>query len=198
MVLQRLAGLSDRDAVGRFAFDRRWRYAAGGLEFDFPGFVHTVLVDMRARLRASARPNRVFDAVLEVAKQAGLVGRQRVLDSTALYDAVATQDTVTLIRSAIRALLKVADEELASQLRSVLKRDDDIPSAGKPACAWDDEAARESLIDALARDAHTLLATLDGLTLAEPLWQNASCLPGRASEFCLRPAIPRMPRLTEA
>jgi hypothetical protein len=30
-----------------------------------------------------------------------LVGRKRVLDSTPLYDAVATQDTVTLIRSAI-------------------------------------------------------------------------------------------------
>jgi len=40
MVLQRLEGLSDRDAVDRFAFDLRWKYAAGGLEFDFPGFVH--------------------------------------------------------------------------------------------------------------------------------------------------------------
>jgi hypothetical protein len=56
MVLQRLEGLSDRDAVDRFAFDLRWKYAAGGLEFDFPGFVHTVLVDMRARLRSSPRP----------------------------------------------------------------------------------------------------------------------------------------------
>ena len=176
MVLQRLEGLSDRDAVDRFAFDLRWKYAAGGLEFDFPGFVHTVLVDMRARLRASARPNRVFDAVLEVAKQAGLIGRKRVLDSTALYDAVATQDTVALIRSAIRALLKVADEELASQLRSVLKRDDDYQSPGKPACDCDDEAAREALIDALARDAHALLATLDGLTLAEPLREAAALL----------------------
>jgi hypothetical protein len=57
------------------------------------GFVHTVLVDMRARLRASVRPDRIFDVVLDVAKVAGLIGRKRVLDSTALYDAVATQDT---------------------------------------------------------------------------------------------------------
>jgi Transposase domain (DUF772) len=49
MVLQRLEGLSDREAVDRFAFDVRWKYAAGGLDFDHPGFVHTVLVDMRAR-----------------------------------------------------------------------------------------------------------------------------------------------------
>ena len=49
------------------------------------------------------------------AKAAGLVGRKRVLDSTPLYDAVATMDTVTLIRSAIRGLLKAADAELAAR-----------------------------------------------------------------------------------
>ena len=53
MVLQRLEGCSDREAVDRFAYDLRWKYAAGGLDFDYPGFVHTVLVDMRARLAAS-------------------------------------------------------------------------------------------------------------------------------------------------
>ena len=36
-------------------------------------------------------------------------GVRRVLDSTPLYDAVATMDTVTLVRSAIRGLLRVAD-----------------------------------------------------------------------------------------
>jgi hypothetical protein len=54
MVLQWIEGCSDREAVDRFAFDARWKYAAGGLAFDYPGFVHTVLVDMRARLAASA------------------------------------------------------------------------------------------------------------------------------------------------
>jgi hypothetical protein len=89
---------------------------------DHRGFVHTVLVDMRARLRSSERPNRIFEAVLEVAKEAGLVGRKRVLDSTALYDAVATQDTVTLIRSSIRALLGVAESDLESAIRTLARR----------------------------------------------------------------------------
>ena len=53
MVLQRFEGCSDREAVDRFAFDARWKYAAGGLSFDYPSFVHTVLVDMRARLAGS-------------------------------------------------------------------------------------------------------------------------------------------------
>jgi len=112
MVLQRAEGCSDREAVDRFAFDARWKYAAGGLDFDYPGFVHTVLVDMRARLARSARPDRIFEVTLDAARAAGLVGRRRVLDSTPLYDAVATMDTVTLVRSAIRGLLKAAGSQL--------------------------------------------------------------------------------------
>ena len=51
---------------------------------------------------------------------------KRVLDSTPLYDAVATQDTVTMIRSAIRQLLAVADPALRSRAaRRCLRRDDD-------------------------------------------------------------------------
>jgi hypothetical protein len=122
MVLQRIEGCSDREAVDRFTFDARWKYAAGGLAFDYPGFVHTVLVDMRARLAASDRPDRIFEATLEAAKAAGLVGRKRVLDSTPLYDAVATMDTVTLIRSGIRGVLKAAGADLGAQLRAVIVR----------------------------------------------------------------------------
>lgn len=162
MVLQRIEGCSDREAVDRFTYDVRWKYAAGGLEFDFPGFVHTVLVDFRARLAASERPDRIFEVVLETAKRAGLVGRRRVLDSTALYDAVATMDTVTLIRSAIRGLLKACDGVLESELRAALTRDDDYRAAGKPVCDYDDKDAREQLVDALAKDARALLAALDG------------------------------------
>src|SRR5215472_16969183 len=136
MVLQRLEGCSDREAAGRFCFDARWKYAAGGLDFDYPGFVHTVLVDMRERLRRSARPDRIFEVTLEAAKAAGLTGRRRVLDSTPLYDAVATMDTVTLIRSAIRGLLGVADPELEQRLRAVLSSGDDYSSTGKPVIDW--------------------------------------------------------------
>lgn len=173
MVLQRLEGLSDREAVDRITFDLRWKYAAGGLDFDYAGFVHTVLVDMRARLRKSERPNRIFETALEVAREAGLIGRKRVLDSTALYDAVATQDTVTLIRSAIRALLRIVDEKLGAELRLCCKRDDDYIAPGKPSCDWDDAQAREALVDALARDAYAILAILDGRTLISEVKEAA-------------------------
>jgi len=98
LVLQRIEGCSDMEAVDWSVFDARWKYAAGGLTFDYPGFVHTVLVDMRARLAASERPDRIFEAMLEAVKAAGLFGRKRVLNSTLLYDAVATMDCMTRSR----------------------------------------------------------------------------------------------------
>ncbi len=176
MVLQRIEGCSDREAVDRFCFDARWKYAAGGLDFDYPGFVHTVLVDMRARLARSDAPDRVFEAVLEVARAAGLLGRRRVLDLTPIYDAVATMDTVTLARSAIRGVLRVADNMLEARVRAVLTRDDDYLTAGKPAGDYDDAAARVELVDALARDGMAVLGVLDGRELVEVVARSGELL----------------------
>jgi hypothetical protein len=175
MVLQRLEGLSDREAVERFTFDARWKYAAGGLPFDYPGFAHTVLVDMRARLARSERPERIFERTLEVAKGAGLLGVRRVLDSTPLYDAVATMDTVTLVRSAIRGVLGVSGDR-EPVLRAVLRRDDDYRTGGKPAADWDDADARAALVDALARDGEAVLTALEGEPLPPPLAEAATLL----------------------
>jgi hypothetical protein len=106
MVLQRLEGLSDREAADRFAFDVRWRYAAGVAdavaEEETASFAHTVLVDLRARLRRLQDPDRIFRATCDLARLVGLVGPRRVLDSAPLEDAVTTQDTVTMLRGAIR------------------------------------------------------------------------------------------------
>jgi transposase len=150
MVLQRLEGCSDREAVDRFAYDLRWRYAAG-VDDEMPGFGHTVLVELRARLRASADPDRIFRVTTELARRVGLVGVRRVLDSAPLFDAVATCDTITLVRGGIRGLLRALPVELAAAVRAALVRDDDYQQPGKPVCDWDDPAAREELVDALFR-----------------------------------------------
>jgi hypothetical protein len=180
MVLQRLEGQSDREAVDRFTFDARWRYAAGVGGWDGAGptgFAHTVLVDMRERLRRSDRPDRVFEVALTAAREAGLVGRRRVLDSTPLYDAVATMDTLTLIRSAIRGLLAASDPDLAVRLRAVLTSGDRYVTTDKPVIDWDDAAARTALIDARARDGYAILHELEGMPgLAEALDQAARLL----------------------
>ena len=179
MVLQRLEGLSDREAVERYCFDNRWRYAAGVGGYDGSGwatFAHTVLVDMRERLRNSKNPDRIFAAALDAARAAGLIGKKRALDSTPLYDAVATMDTVTLIRSAIRGLLKVAEVELQAELSRAIKSGDDYASGRKPQIDWDDPAARDGLVDSRAKDAYACLAVLDGRELAPKLEEAARLL----------------------
>jgi hypothetical protein len=141
MLLQAYEGLSDRKAFDRLAFDLRGK-AAAGIAVGAEVFHPTVLVGMRDRLRKSDRPRRLFDDVNTTARAAGLLrGRRRVLDSTPLFDAVATQDTVIQVWAAIRKVLKEADRadpELATAVRAALTRDDDYATLGKPPCDWDD------------------------------------------------------------
>jgi hypothetical protein len=69
MVLQRLEGCSD-GGLRPLCYDLRWRYAAG-VDDEVPGFAHTVLVELRARLRASADPDRIFRVTTELPRRVG-------------------------------------------------------------------------------------------------------------------------------
>lgn len=175
LVLKQLEGLSDVEAIDRFTFDARWRHACGvgGWDASLVEFDRTVLVRFRMRLEASNDPRRIFVATTQVAAEAGLVGVRRVLDSAPLFDAVATMDTVTLIRSAIRGLLKAADAKLESELRGVLSGGDDYRGSGKPVCDWDDAGARAALIDQLACDGVALLGVLEDRQLDSAVVQAA-------------------------
>jgi IS5 family transposase len=163
MVLQALEGRSDREAVEALRTDLRWKVAAG-LSLDDEGFHPTVLTLWRNKLRDSAEPQRIFDAVREVVAETGVLkGKtRRALDSTLLDDAVATQDTVTQLVSMIRRVRKAIPAAGAVEVSG-----HDYDSPGKPACAWDDPAARDELVTALVRDALAVLEALDGVDLAE-------------------------------
>jgi Transposase DDE domain/Transposase domain (DUF772) len=159
LVLQALEGRSDREAVEALTFDLRWK-AACGLPIAAAGFHPTVLTYWRRRLAASARPNRIFDAVREVVAATGaLTGRtRRALDSTVLEDAVATQDTVTQLIAAIRRVRREVPGAADVVAAHCTAHDYDDP--GKPAIAWNDPEARAVLVDALVGDAHRLLGHL--------------------------------------
>ena len=131
---------------------------------------------MRARLAGSERPKRIFEVTVEAASGAGLVGAKRVLDSTPLYDAVATMDTVTLVRSAMRGLLRVADDDLAAELRGVFSSGDEYATSGKPQIDWDDPVARDGLVDSRARDAYAVVTLLDGRELVPDVAEAAVLL----------------------
>jgi len=163
MVLQAHEGLSDQEAVDRLECDLRWQ-AAAGVDAGARSFHPTTLVGQRNRLRASKRPKRFLEDTKVAAREAGVMGtRVRVLDSTPIYDAVSTQDTVTQLRAAIRKLLRALEgTALAFKVRMALSRDDDYAGPGKPPCDWDDAEARDALVDALVHDALAALAVIDG------------------------------------
>lgn len=161
LVLQSLEGLSDRDAVGALRTDLRWKVAAG-LALDDEGFHPTVLTLWRNKLRASKCPERVFDAVRDVVAATGVLkGKsRRAVDSTLLDDAVATQDTVTQLVSMIRRV-----RHAIAAAAAVTVSAHDYETAGKPACAWDDPAARDALVTALVNDARAILDAVAGVEL---------------------------------
>jgi hypothetical protein len=159
LVLQALEHRSDREAAEALTFDLRWK-AAVGWPIGAPAFHPTVLTWWRRRLAASVRPNRIFEAVRAVVAATGvLTGRtRRVLVSTILTVAVATQDTVTQLIAAIRRVgreVPGAVEVIAAHCTG-----HDYADPGKPAIAWEDEQARAALVDALVGDAHRLLGHL--------------------------------------
>ncbi|HJP76155.1 MAG TPA: IS1182 family transposase [Pseudonocardiaceae bacterium] len=160
IVLQALHGLSDAGTVDEVTFDLRWK-AACGLAVTAAGFHSTTLTYWRRRLAASDRPNRIFDAVKAVVAETGaLAGKtRRALDSTVLDDAVATQDTVIQLIAAIRRVRREVPGAAGVVAARCSAHDYDDP--GKPAIAWNDQAAREQLVDGLVRDALAVLDAID-------------------------------------
>jgi IS5 family transposase len=159
ITLQALQGLSDSETVDAVTFDLRWK-AACGLAVTDTSFHATTLTYWRRRLAASKSPDRIFDAVRAVIKQTGVIkGKtRRVLDSTVLDDAVATQDTVTQLVAAIRRVLRVVPGAQAVLVGRETACDYTRP--GKPEIAWEDKAAKAALVNALVLDALTLLNAL--------------------------------------
>jgi len=166
LALQVLHDFSDRETAEAVRFDVRWKVAIGAPLAD-AGFDPSSLVYWRNRIARSQRPHRVNDAVRKVIEETGVLRgrRRRAVDSTILADAVATQDTVTQLVSAIR---KVAREVpgAAEQIARVCTGHD-YSEPGKPKIDWDDPRAREALVSALVNDANALVAALEGGRLDE-------------------------------
>ena len=160
LVLKELHDLSDPQTADALKYDIRWKVACGR-SLTQMSFDPSTLVYWRRRIAASDRPDRVFDAVAEVIAQTGILRgrRKRCVDSTVFDDAVATQDTVTQLVSAIRKAARVvpgAGEVISRVCRL------DYSRPGKPPIDWDDPRARDSLVSDLVNDALAVLAELAG------------------------------------
>jgi IS5 family transposase len=152
MVLQALESRSDREACRALQTDIAWK-AAAGLALTDEAFHPTVFTLWRNKLRASDDPDRIFNAVRAVIADTGVVAgkHRRVLDSTELEDAVARQDTVTMLATQCRRVRKLIPE-----LAAVWVREHNL-TPGRPPCDWDDPADVDRLVSELVDDANELV-----------------------------------------
>jgi hypothetical protein len=166
LTLQALHDYSDRETAEAVRFDVRWKVAIGAA-LDDEGFDPSSLVYWRRRLARSERPHRVNDAVKAVIEQTGVLKgrRRRAVDSTILADAVAAQDTVTQLVSAIRRVAREVPGA-AEQIAAVCTGHD-YSRPGKPKIDWDDPQAKDGLVSALVNDANAVVAALAGADLDE-------------------------------
>jgi hypothetical protein len=157
LLAQMFYGVSDREAERRSRLDLSWK-AALGLALEHRGVPHVCLVEFRARLVRAGKEAWLHERVLKVAKQAGVIGHCRVVDSTGISDCVLTQDTVSLIRSAVRrclARLGEVDPARAAACAGALARSD-YDEAGKPQICWGSAIERAALLNELFADAGKL------------------------------------------
>ncbi|MGZ6639984.1 MAG: IS1182 family transposase [Solirubrobacteraceae bacterium] len=158
-------GLSDQRAMDAVRFDLRWKVALD-LPIDHPGFHPTSLVHFRARLLLRGKDRLVFERSLELAGELGLISEpvEQILDSTPMLGAAAVQDTVTLVRAAVRKLIdavKASDPRAARRLGRELRFDYARPRA-KPEGDWEDKDSRTALLIEVARDAARALQAVEG------------------------------------
>src|SRR5215212_5860039 len=105
LLAQLFYGTSDRESERRSRLDLSWK-AALGLPLDHRGIPHACVAEFRARLLRAGMVEFLNAQFLRVAKRAGVIGHRRAVDSTGIDDSVLTQDTVSLIRSALRRCLE--------------------------------------------------------------------------------------------
>ena len=166
LALQSLHDYSGREAAEAVRFDVRWKVACG-LAIDDQGFDPSSLVYWRGRIARSERPHRVNEAIRLIVEQTGVLKgrRRRAVDSTILADAVATQDTITQLVSAIRRVAREVPGA-AEQIAAVCTGHD-YAVPGKPKIDWDDPAAKDALVSALVSDANAVVAAFGDAKLDE-------------------------------
>ena len=150
--------LSDREMEHATRYDLCWKIALG-LPIEHKGICNSTFSHFRTRLVRNSLDLEIFDKCVEACRISGLLTDTalQVIDSTLIEGAAATQDTFTLIKTALRKVLREAkksNESLEQKIRGSLKRKD-YDEHGKSKIDWEDPEARRGLLEEMVRDAET-------------------------------------------
>ncbi|WP_165036969.1 transposase, partial [Candidatus Protofrankia californiensis] len=102
-VLQAMEDLTDRDTADAVRTRLDWKYALS-LDLEYPGFDFSVLSEFRDRLALDGRAASLLDAMLDRAREAGLLkGGARVrADSTHVLARIRTLNRLEMVGETVR------------------------------------------------------------------------------------------------
>ena len=162
-LLQLHDDVSDGEAVQRTMFDLRWKVALG-LPLDFPGFDPSSLVNFRKRLVQHGKERYAFDRFIAVGRAAGFIPDKVTLltDTTWAKGAGAVQNTYTLIRKAVRKLLKQLGYATPRKRRGLSPQVEALVTTyvrrnRKADIDWSDPQQRAAQLKELVQDAEAVL-----------------------------------------
>jgi len=159
MLLQFHDNVSDEEAVGKLVFDMRWKVALR-VALDFAAFDPSSLTVFRKRLRQHGKERYAFDRMVEVGRESGILPPkvQTLIDSTYMLGAGATEDTYTLIRHAMRKLLRAMGYHLPQHRKKLGKNlESYLDRKYKPKIDWANPRARKEHLQELVAQAHSVL-----------------------------------------
>jgi transposase len=160
-IMQYIEGVGDRQAADNVRDRISWKYALG-LALDDPGFDFSVLCEFRARLLADDAETLLFDTVLSLFRDAGLLkarGKQRT-DSTHVLAAIRTlhrlENVGETMRHALNCLAIIAPDWLRqhADLAWVERYGRRVEQYRLPK----EDAHRQALATTIGQDGYQLLA----------------------------------------
>jgi transposase len=179
MLLQYHDDCSDAEAEQRMRFDLRWKHGLG-LALEDEGFDATVLCRFRRKLLERGLERNLFERLVKAAREAGLIPKDatQLLDSSHILGAAGARDTYTLIRGAVRKLLRTLGHTTANRgtLGERLWWYMDPEAPEKPDIDWSDPEARAAHLEEIVHDARKALSLAQRATRASPAANAASAL----------------------
>lgn len=169
LLIQAEKGMSDLEIEGSSRFDDRIKYALTAPR-DFDGLDAVTLCEFRQRLFGSEVGRELFLEVLKQAKDAKIFDENNInaIDSFMIYGSAARQSTYTMLFMGIKSILKICQfYGLKNISMDVLRRTDYDLDIQKPKINWEDKEEKECLIDALTKDAQSLIKFLKSEVKAE-------------------------------
>nr|WP_165485461.1 IS1182 family transposase [Protofrankia symbiont of Coriaria ruscifolia] len=199
-VLQAMEDLTDRDTADAVRTRLDWKYALS-LDLEYPGFDFSVLSEFRDRLALDGRAASLLDAMLDRAREAGLLkGGARVrADSPHVLARIRTLNRLEMVGETVRAALDQLAEVAPGWLRPRIRpgwperygrriESGRLPAGQQARAAWGAQVAADGadLLELVDTDQENAwLAGLPAISTLRAIWEQ-QCVRDQRGRWRLR------------